>query len=280
MHLRIALDAVVVSLILAASAAATSGQTATPIPPATSDPQAVGLAAKAYTTLAGLASIQDVTLTGSASRTAGEGAETGTVVLEALATGEMRMDLSFASGKAGEVRTRPAAGPVGNWFGTDGTLHTTAYHNLLAGDAWFFPAIILRSFSVDQSFILTSAGTETRGGLSVDHLSVYKKYSPPQGLTAQLAAHLTTLYQHLTHTDLYLDSSTLLPVEFAFNIHPDNDARTDVSVLVRFSEYTMVQGVQVPLHVQELLNNSLILDLHLKTAALNTGLSAGSFVTQ
>jgi hypothetical protein len=63
----------------------------------------------------------------------------------------------------------------------------------------------------------------------------------------------------------------------SFNIHPDNNLLIDIPIEVRFSEYRLVSGAQVPFHVQKLLNNGLILDLRFQTATLNTGLSAADF---
>jgi len=86
--------------------------------------------------------------------------------------------------------------------------------------------------------------------------------------------------QHLSHMDIFLDSSTQLPVALAFNQHPDNDAGLDMPAEIRFSDYRAVNGVQVPFHIQRYLNNNLIFDIHLQTATLNSGLAAGAFAIQ
>jgi hypothetical protein len=49
---------------------------------------------------------------------------------------------------------------------------------------------------------------------------------------------------------------------------------------VRFSDYRTVDGTQVPFHIEKYLNGGLILDLHLQTAALNTGVSPASITEQ
>jgi hypothetical protein len=80
--------------------------------------------------------------------------------------------------------------------------------------------------------------------------------------------------------DLYLDSSTFLPVSITFSIHPDNNALLDVPVEVHFSDYRKVSGVQVAFHVQKFISNQLTLDVSFQTVSLNTGLSTTDFAVQ
>ena len=86
--------------------------------------------------------------------------------------------------------------------------------------------------------------------------------------------------QRLSQMDIFLDSSTLLPVALAFNQHPDKDAGLDIPAEIRFLDYRAVNGVQVPFHIQGYLNNSLILDIQLQAATLNSGLTASAITTQ
>jgi hypothetical protein len=72
--------------------------------------------------------------------------------------------------------------------------------------------------------------------------------------------------------DFFLDSTTFLPTNVTFNIHPDDNALLDIPIEARFSDYRAINGAQIPYHVQKLVNNNLYLDLQFETAALNTGL--------
>jgi outer membrane lipoprotein-sorting protein len=65
-----------------------------------------------------------------------------------------------------------------------------------------------------------------------------------------------------------------------FNVHPDNISTEDIPLVIRFSDYRVVDGAQIPFHVEKYMNNGLILDLHFQSAALNTGLPASTFRTQ
>jgi hypothetical protein len=65
-----------------------------------------------------------------------------------------------------------------------------------------------------------------------------------------------------------------------FSIHPDNNELVDIPIEVSFADYQVVSGVQVPLHVQKLLNNGLVLDLQFQNVTLNSGLTASQVVAQ
>ncbi len=216
--------------------------------------------------------ISDVTLQGTARRIAGSDDETGTAVLKALATSEARIDLSFPSGARSEVRANSDTGPVGSWSGADFAKHPISNHNLMADSGWFFPVFAVAK-SLGQDYAVSLIGQETHNGQSVIHLTASQQFS---GLRVNSAA----LLQHLTQLEIFLDSSTLLPVALAFNVHPDSHAGLDIPVEVRFSDYRAVGGIQVPFHVQKFLNNGLVLDLQFQTVSPNTGLTASAFSIQ
>src|SRR5712691_5199620 len=240
---------------------------------ATTSAQGVVLLQQSLNVLAGASSIADVTLTGTARRIAGSDDETGAVVLKALATGEARMDLSLPSGQRSEVRTNSNNVPAGTWVGPDGKAHPLSQHNLMTDSSWFFPALTLVKMVSSQNSSVSLIGPETRNGLPVVHLTVSQQFP-------KLPGEIAPLMKHLSQMEIFLDSSTQLPVALAFNQHPDKDAGLDIPAEVRFSDYRAVNGVQVPFHIQRYLNNSLIFDFQLETATLNSGLTASAFAVQ
>jgi hypothetical protein len=226
--------------------------------------------------LAGSSIINDVTLTGTAHRIAGSDDETGTAVLKALATGESRMDMAFASGQRSEIwknsgyLNEPQAGV---WTGPDGQTHPMALHNLIIDSSWFFPAMTLSRWLSIPGYAITLIGQETRNGESVQHVSVW--------LTATaLNADVADTFRHLSQTEIYLDSSSGLPAALTFNIHPDNNMLVDLPIEIRLSDYRVVNGAQVPFHIEKYLNGALILDLHVDAVTLNSGLSGSDFQIQ
>jgi hypothetical protein len=238
----------------------------------TSSPQGAALLQQTLALLTGNTSIADVTLTGTAQRIAGSDDETGTSVLKALATGEARMDFTFPSGQRSEVRTISNSIRAGTWTGPDGKLHPQTEHNLITDSAWFFPALTVGRLVSSQNFSVFLIGQETKDGVPVAHIMASQQFSVPD-----VPADIAALMQHLSQMDIFLDSSTQLPRALAFNQHPDNDAGLDIPVEIHFSDYRAVNGVQIPFHIQRFLNNSLILDIQLQSATLNSGLSASAF---
>jgi len=269
--MRFRLLAILIAIFFCSQVGSISAQQA---PSATTQPQASTLLAQSAVALAGSVAISDVTLTGTAQSVAGSDDETGTVVLKAMAGGESRMDLTLSNGIRSEVRSLDSNGsPLGAWSGSDGVQHAIAYHNLLTDSSWFFPALTVRRLANLIGLIGTYVGQETLNGQSVLHVSFVR---PPAVVTAPNAA----VMQHLTQMDLYLDPTSVLPVALSYAVHADDNELLDIPVQILFSNYKAIGGVEIPFHVQKLLNGSLSLDLQVQSAQMNSGLSASSFGIQ
>lgn len=236
-------------------------------------PQASALLAQSLAAMVGPNAPTDVSLSGTARRVAGPDDETGTGVLKAISGGASRMDLTLPSGTWNEILSTSLTQPSGSWTGPDGLSHDMAFHNLLAGSSWFFPAFPIAKGLSSASYVVTYIGHETHNGQPVEHISVSQ--TSPASLP-QTAVSLQTL----SKLDFLLDSSTLLPAAMIFNTHPDKNALIDIPVEVRFSDYRPVNGALIAYHIQKYLNGSLILDFQAQTAALNSGLPASQFAAQ
>jgi len=261
---RLVLSAVLSALFLNSSDAQQTASSST---------QASQLMQQSLAALQGNTSISDITLTGTARRIAGSDDESGTGVLKGLASGAGRTDLSLSSGQRSEVINTSVTPSAGTWSGPDGISHAMAFHNLLTGPAWFFPAFAIAPRLSASGYIATYIGHETHNGQAVEHVSVSQ--APPLSTSSGVVS-----LGHLSQVDFFLNSATFLPISIAFNIHPDNNAGLDLPVEIRFSDYTSVSGAQVPYHVQKYLNNSLILDFQATSVTLNSGLSLSAFNAQ
>jgi hypothetical protein len=280
-------------LVVPASLFAQAGSTP-PVSSLASDPQAVALVRQSLAALTGGAAITDVTLTGTAHRIAGSDDVAGAATLEATAAGDSRIDLTFPSGDWTEIRNHagtplpgtlppglPAAAtqgprPVGARSGPDGVVHEMMGQDLMTDSSWFFPALTLSRLLSSPLYVLSYIGSETHWGQTVVHLSAVQQFSQVANAPAQDIA----LLQHLSRMDFYLDPTSLLPVALRFNTHPDGNAMIDIATEVRFSDYRVVSGVQIPFHVQECVNGSLAFDLGFSNVTLNSGLSGTNFEIQ
>jgi len=227
-----------------------------------SDPQALAFAAQSMAALTGGTLISDVTLTGSGTWTAGDEGESGPAVLLAAGTGESRMDLSLPSGTKTEIRDASKGIAQGKWIVQSGASGNVASHNCQTDPAWFFPA--LGSLGGGTNLVLSYIGQETRNGVTVQHLQSY--FYQPGGFESELST-----------MDFYLDSATLLPVAITFNMHPDTDATTNISVDVEYSNYQAFNGILVPMHVQKYLQGTLTIDLTFTNAVFNAGIDISTF---
>jgi len=235
-------------------------------------PQAVALATQALAALTGTTQVSDITLTGTATRTAGSDVETGNITLKALGNQASRFDLVLSTGTRSEIRNASGGTPQGSWITSDGVPHAMAYHNTFTDAAWFVPELSVLSELANPNLIVSYVGQETRSsGEAVQHLHFASQSA---------STDPTGLFQSLSAEEVYLDASTYLPVALIFNTHPDNDANTNISVEIDFSSYQSVNGAQVPFHIQKLLNGTLLLDVTVQAANINSGLSETSFLAQ
>ncbi len=238
------------------------------------DPQAVNLASQSYQAMVGMTALQDATLQATVTWVAGSDEEMGTATLEAKGSQEGRMVLSLTDGQRQEVRNFRLASatnsPPGAWAGPDNTWHAAAVHNCWTDGSWFFPAFTLQAALNDPTISIIYAGPEKFAGAATIHLVFYRTLSGQSAST-------TKLVQRLSATHLFLDGSSGLPIGLRFNTHPDNDAGLDIPVEIHFSDYRAVSGVQVPTHIEKFLQGSLLLDFHVTSAQVNSGLTDGDF---
>jgi hypothetical protein len=262
MRIKVLAFATSLFLISNLSAGVPQTQTAT-----TSSPQASTVLAQSLKALIGLATVNDVTLSGTAERIAGSEDETGTATYNATPTAS-RLDLNLSGGTRTEIHATSATGPAGNWIGQDSVVHQIRLHNLLTDVGWF-PIFTLSSAISSTNTVLAYVGPETRNGISVIHIQAWQK--PPNPSATDGA-----LWQRLSQMDIYLNASTLLPTALDLKAHADNNALADIAVEVLFSDYRTAGSLTIPFHVQQFRNGSLFLDLQFQQATVNSGLSSSS----
>jgi hypothetical protein len=223
--------------------------------------------------LVGATPVADVTLTGVGRRISGPDDESGAVTLKAMVGGAAKIEMNLPSGAHSEVRAESPNGPAGNWAGPNGVLHEHSQHNCWTDAAWFFPAF-LSAYGGSQDVQVSYVGPESRDGASVVHLR-FTKLVPGNS-----ARNASSFVAQLSQTEVYLDPQSLLPVAIAFNIHPDNNASSDIPVEVRYSDYRSVNANRVPFHVQEYIQHGLSLDLAITSVIFNSGLNSSEFPIQ
>jgi len=231
----------------------------------TSDATAISLAAKSAAALTAGNAVSDVTLNGGAISVLGSDYETGTATLKANVAGESRVDLNLNSGARTDVRNLANGFPAGAWSKNGGKSTGYPQHNCWTDAAWFFPALSSLTETANTQFVFQFVGAEQHNGLASQHIRVRQTRS---GLSA---------IQDLSAMDFYLDPTSFLPMSVAFTLHTDTDIKTNIPAIVNFADYRQVNGFQVPFHIQQMLNGSVILDITVTDVAFNTGLPDSSF---
>jgi hypothetical protein len=250
---------------------------------ATIDAQSAELIPKALAALNGTSTVTDVTLTGTATRTVGPDSETGTITMKAMGAWNSRVDLVTGAGTWTEVHSAvPPAAPSGYEVGPDGTTHQIVGHNMHTDAVWFFPAFSSLIKTTNPQLVVTDVGLEDKDGVNLEHLHFISQFPPlPEAVKAKLPKGYTPdPIEPLTAVEIYLDPSTDLPAVVSFNTHPDRSFLVNIPVEVHFSNYQSVSGVQIPFHVQKFLNGTLLYDVTIQSAVVNSGLKAADFTAQ
>lgn len=256
-----------VAVCLLALVCSVNAQTTLP----SSDPAAVSLAIKSVAALTGGQPISDATLNATVISILGSDYETGTATLQAKGATESRIDLSLGNETRTDVRNVVSGVQEGAWSlnGSKATAYSQA--NCWTDAGWFIPVMGILSQNAVSKTVFTYVGLEQYNGLSAQHIRVFR-----------LGPFMTDIQtaQRLTTVDFYLDPNSYLPLGIVSNSHLDSDVNTNVPTETRFSNYQVVSGIEVPFHIQRLLNGSLMLDITVTSAQFNTGLPDSLFTLQ
>ncbi len=231
------------------------------------DPQALSLIASSLKALTGTTAVNDATLQATASYVAGSDEETGTATLTARGNQESLVQLNLSGGARQEIRN----GPAGAWSGPDGEAHAMANQNCLTDANWFFPTLTLEAVAADPTYAVSYLGPDTSKGTTLLHVQVAHTW-------AYLPAANNQIIQAFSTMHIYFDPKSSLPLVLDFYTHPDVDAGRDLQVEIQFANYQNLNGVLVPFHIQKFFERSLLLDLTMSSALVNSGVPDSAFI--
>jgi hypothetical protein len=249
-----------------------------PATPSLPQPNAQGpaLIQQSIAALTGGVQVRDVTLTGKSTIPGNSGPQTGSIVLVATANGRTQVTTDSGSG----IWDYTSGTRVGNYSSPDGVIHRIPAQNLPAiHPAWFFPAFIMAAGSPSPDFATSDMGQEARNGAAVRHVAVWRQ---PGGAPLSLQA---LALQHASQHDLYLDPSSSLPSVLVFRVrafnpnNPDAPLRgiptdpVEVEEEIHYSDYRQVHGVPIAFHIQLYAQGTLISDIQISSATINTGVA-------
>ena len=232
------------------------------------DTQAVSLVNGALAALV-QGSLTDATLVATVHSTVGSDDETVSGTFETGGPTTSKTVVSLATGTITETRN----GQTGFWVGGDGTQHSIPLHNAINMQAWFFPAFIVQGLQQNTNYSLATPTAGTAAGTASSTQALTGYILPP----GQMDSATTNILSGATAFELDLDPKTLLPVSLQFTAHPDDDATRGFPVLILYSSYQLVQGTQVPFHIQKFLQGTLTQDITVTSCTLNQGIPSSVF---
>ncbi len=222
----------------------------------------IAWAQQAMVALTGGNPVNSVTESGTVTRTSGGDQEQGSITLQSSGLMTNQLSISTTAGIRSETRGWQSGAPSGSWTGLDGVQHPMAQHNCWTDAVWFFPALSLLADYADPNLVFTDLGQEQYQGGSVEHIQIYRT---AQGL-GQDDLHLLA---RMSTVDYYLDSQTALPVATAFLSHADGDLTLDIPVMIVFTGYRPVNGIQVPFQLIRSVNGTRMLQISITSAQPN-----------
>jgi len=83
-----------------------------------------------------------------------------------------------------------------------------------------------------------------------------------------------------TVRDIWISTSTYLPVKIAYSLRAGTGATPTSSVEVFYSNYKTLGGIQYPFQISESLNGTPWIDISISTVSFNTGLTDSTFSLQ
>jgi hypothetical protein len=208
---------------------------------------------------AGTATVSSAALSGEVQTYAGSKESSGQITLTANADGSSSVVMQLDSGERSETQDTFANGQGCTWTASDGVTQTTAGLNCLIPVAWFLPEVSL--FSTQQPSSNGTLSTETDAEKAP---VLHWKMSPVPGLSAEMLNSLPSLGEY----DLHINSVSDLPSSLSYSLHPDDNAADGIPVSVVFSDYRLVDGTEIPFHIQRYMNGTLSLDITLSNAVI------------
>ena len=208
----------------------------------------------------------DSTATGNITIVEGSLNESGTVNIQTLRTTESsetitlpdgQREIMYSNGDAKEVNGGQSANPP--------------LELIVVDQCADFPLPLLSAFlnNADESF--KYIGQETLNGISVQHIQVWNSFASKPRLS-RLAPS--------SRRDVWLDSTSLLPVKISWMRQAGEGAVPAIPVEVDFSAYKNINGVVYPFQISKSYNGTPWQTITIQNVTFNIGLTDAQFQTE
>lgn len=229
------------------------------------DPQAVAILQQAVAALGNLPS--DSTASGSVVITAGSQTLDGTIKVltrgmsqsaEAVTTSEGTVEVIYSMGLAAEINE-------------SGTKKPYSLELSSSAQSALFPLPILSAILSSTDSVVQYVGLEQVGGSQCQHIRTWSTFASQPDLQS-LAP--------FTIRNIWIDSTTHLPVQLAYTMRDGTGAVPSNAVLIAYSDYRQEGGTYYPLQISKSVNGIPWMSITISNVSFNTGLSDSSFSVQ
>jgi hypothetical protein len=236
---------------------------------ATKDPAAATLAQRSLTAMSGangMGGYRDSIMTGTLTLGADK-PRTFSVVIKSLGTRQVRVELSDAEGT--RVRTLSAGQAFIQY--PNGKIRKMLMNNTVPERVSHLPIFSLLAETSDATVIIENVGTsKTADGGPADVIAL--RPIPVPGFTQQ------DLDATTTKTLFYINQASGLVTKTEYLLFAETNPRDTTKVETYFSDFRLIDGVQVAFHQVTYEDGKLTEDLRFDTAKFNVGLSDIEFV--
>lgn len=208
----------------------------------------------------------DSTATGSVTIVEGSLNESGTVSIQTKGTSETSETINLPDGSRSIVYSNQDAKEINGPQSVNSPLEL-----MVVDQCADFPLPLLSAFLTNADESLRYVGQETVNGTSVQHIQVWNSFAS-QPRMRKLSA--------LSGRDIWLDSTSSLPVKIAWLRQPGEGAVHVTRMEIVFSNYTNVNGIQYPFQISKLYNGTPWQTITIQNVSFNTGLTDAQFQAQ
>jgi len=205
----------------------------------------------------------DSSALGSVSIVAGSEAEVGSIQIQTRGVDQSSEQVTASSGSTQTIFSHGAAA-----LSVSGKKSLSSLELTASSQTALFPFPLLAYFAGSSDSAYQYVGTETVNGTACQHIRVWKTFASQPDM--QYLASFTA-------RDIWLDSTTNLPLKIAYSVRAGTGAVPTISVEIFYSGYQLVNGVQYPFLISKSLNGTPWMDITISSVSFNTGLTDSSF---
>jgi hypothetical protein len=132
----------------------------------------------------------------------------------------------------------------------------------------YFPLPYLSGLLSNQDYSLQYVGQESVGSVLANHVRVQNTFN---------SQPLNELLSEFTIADIWLDSSSALPVKISMTRRYGGGSAPKIPISFVYSNYQRTSGVQYPFTVQEYVTQTLWATTTIHSVSFNTGLTDANF---